>query len=141
MSIQRGRQRAEAEMTLTVIPHEPNGYDTTGPGGSNVAKFIDHTPHIAKVQAGSQTQGVDSPTRFETIGSVSRPVLTDGLHIPVSAPCPVAGLPGRGWEYSVDALGPDDDAALLTRRYRVVNAPAKSKATARRLDVVEVEVP
>lgn len=128
-------------MTLTVIPHEPNGTTPTGPGGSDVPVFIDHPPHKAKVQAGSTTQGVDTGTRYETIGTVSRPVLTGGLHIPISAPCPKAGLPGRGWEYSVAGLGPDDDEALLNRRYRTVNAPAKSKATARRLDVVEVKAP
>ncbi len=128
-------------MTLTVTPHEPDGYDTTGPGGSNVPKFIDHPPHKAKVQAGSQTQGVDTGTRYEVIGTVSRPVLTGGLHIPVSAPCPTGGLPGRGWEYVVTSAPSPNDPALLNRRYRVVNAPAKSFATARRLDVVEVEVP
>lgn len=130
-------------MTLTVSAYEPdpvNPYEPTGPGGSDVPKFIAKGSTRAKVQVGS-TQDDDTGTRYETVGGVSRPVLTGGLHIPLSAPRPTAGAPGLGWEYVVTAVSDLADTNLLGRRYRVVNAPAKSFATARRLDVVEVEVP
>ena len=81
----------------------------------------------------------DSGTRYVNIGGVERPVIDGGLHIPLSAPVPVASEQrGQGWEYEVTALGPADDPALLGRRYLVISVPAKSFATARRLDVVEV---
>jgi hypothetical protein len=51
---------------------------------------------------------------------------------------PTAGDQGIGWEYLCTAVGAHDDPTLLGRRFLVVNAPAKSFATARRLDVVEV---
>jgi hypothetical protein len=51
---------------------------------------------------------------------------------------PTAGDQGIDWEYLCTAVGAHDDPTLLGRRFLVVNAPAKSFATARRLDVVEV---
>lgn len=75
----------------------------------------------------------DTNTRTVEIGGVERPVIEGGLAIPVSAP-----LPAIGWEYVCSATGPGSDPALLGRRWRVVDVPAKSHATARRLDVVEV---
>jgi hypothetical protein len=80
----------------------------------------------------------DAGTRYVTIGGVPRAVMVAGLHIPVSADLPVAGDQGIGWEYAVTAVGPDDDPTLMSRRFLVVGVPAKSFATARRLDVVEV---
>jgi hypothetical protein len=65
-------------------------------------------------------------------------VLRAGLHIPISSDLPTAGDRGVGWEYEVTAIDSFDDPTLLGRRFLVVNAPAKSFATARRLDVVEV---
>lgn len=125
-------------MTLTVTALKPDGTEATGPGGSDVPKYVSQGSTRAKVQASVAQTGNDTGTRYETVGGVSRPILMGALHIPVSAPCPTGGLPGRGWEYLVTAIGTFDDPALLARRYRVVSAPAKSHATARRLDVVEV---
>ena len=75
----------------------------------------------------------DTVTRLVTIGGVERPVLEGGLHIPITA-----ALPADGWEFECVEVGPDSDPSLVGRRWRVVSTPAKSYATARRLDVVEV---
>jgi len=75
----------------------------------------------------------DTNTRTVTIGGVERPVVEGGLHIPLAAP-----LPAIGWEFACTATGPASDPSLVGRRWRVVDVPAKSYATARRLDVVEV---
>lgn len=85
--------------------------------------------------AGPSAQAGDTNTRTVTVGGVERPVVEGGLHIPLSAP-----LPAIGWEYVCTAVGDASDPALLNRRWRVVDVPAKSYATARRLDVVEVPV-
>lgn len=124
-------------MTLTVAAYSPNGR-TTDADGYEVPAFTTGTPTVAKVQSGAQS-GQDTPVRYLTIGGVERPVISAGLHIPISAAVPAAGEErGKGWEYLVTAVGPADDPALLGRRYLVVGVPAKSFATARRLDVVEV---
>ena len=75
----------------------------------------------------------DTNTRLVTIGGVERPVVEGGLKIPVGQP-----LPAIGWEFECTATGPASDPSLAGRRWRVVDVPAKSFATARRLDVVEV---
>ena len=76
----------------------------------------------------------DTNTRTVTIGGVERPVVEGGLHIPLAAE-----LPAIGMEFECIDVGPNSDPSLLGRRWRVVDVPAKSYATARRLDVVEVE--
>lgn len=85
--------------------------------------------------SGRSRQG-DTNTRTTDVGGVQRPVVDGGLHIPLSAP-----LPAIGWEYVCTAVGPSSDPSLLGRRWRVVDVPAKSYATARRLDVVDVTPP
>lgn len=133
-----GRMAAEAEMTLTLTAFVPNG-STTDPEGFEVPVYEPQAPHPGKVQGGSQS-GNDTPTRFVSIGGVERPILSAGLHIPIGVPIPVASEQrGLGWEYEVSEVGAADDPALLGRRYLVVGVPAKSKSTARRLDVVWLE--
>lgn len=132
------RAEAESLMTLTLTPQVPTGSWMTDPDGFEVPVVAEQAPHVGKVQAGSQAGG-DTATRFVRVGTVDIPVLSGGLHIPVGAPVPVAGEEfGIGWEYAVTAVGPNDDPALLGKRYRVVGVPVKSFATARRLDVIEV---
>lgn len=132
----RSRQAAESLMTLTLTAYSPNG-TTTDADGYEVPAFTSQGTVKGKIQAGSQS-GQDTATRYVSIGGVERPVLVGGLHIPISASVPVASEQrGQGWEYVVTAVGAAD-SALLGRRYLVVGAPAKSFATARRLDVVEL---
>lgn len=130
------RQLAESLMTLTLTTYAPTGEPATDADGYQVPGYDDQGDTRGKVQSGS---GKDSETRYVNIGGVERPVIDGGLHIPLSAPVPAASEQrGQGWEYEVTAVGPADDPALLGRRYLVVSSPAKSHATARRLDVVEV---
>ena len=68
-----------------------------------------------------------------TVGGVERPVVEGGLHLPLDAE-----LPAIGWHDICTAVGPSSDPALLGRRWEVVDVPAKSYATARRLDVAQI---
>lgn len=140
-AITEGRAAAEARMQDTFTAYSPNG--TTVVGGLEVPAFK-LEPFTAtsagtpgKVQ-GSSAATTDPATDFVLVGGVRRPVMRAGLHIPISAPVPVAGDQGVGWEYECAAVGSLSDPSLVGRRFLVVNVPAKSFATARRLDVVEV---
>jgi hypothetical protein len=120
---------ALALMTLTLAASSPGG-TTTDADGMETAGLTPQGTTPGKLQ-GSTAR--DAVTRSVSVGDVERPVVDEGLHIPLSAP-----LPKIGWQYEVTAVGPSDDPALLGRRFQVVSVPAKSFATARRLDVVEV---
>lgn len=136
-TLERGRAMAEAMMTLTLAAYSPDGLDKDA-NGRDVPAFIHEGATFGKVQGGSQS-GKDTPTRYVSIGGVERPVLTAGLHIPIGALVPVASEQrGQAWEYEVTAIGAQDDPALLGARFMVVGVPMKSKATARRLDVVQL---
>lgn len=125
-------------MTLTLTAYSPNGV-TTDADGFEIPAYTDEGSTPGKVQAGSLS-GDDAATRYIRVGDVERPVLSGGLHIPIGSPVPVAGEQrGIGWEFVVTAVGASDDPALLGRRYLVVGVPAKSHATARRLDVAEIQ--
>lgn len=132
--IARGRAAAEREMTLTL-----EAFSTAADEVDGMLTEVDvsHGTTKGKVQSGSLA-GDDTATQMVTVGGIPRPILHGGLHIPISAPVPVAGEQGQGWQYEVTAVGPHDDPALLGKRFLVVSVPAKSKATARRLDVAEI---
>lgn len=140
-TLRAGQAAAESRMTLTLTAYSPTGRSAQNPvTGLEEPEFVTEGTTPGEVQSPS-AQGGDTPTRYVDVGGVQRPVLIAGLRIPVSADLPNAGAPhvaGGAWEYVVSALGPYDDPALMGRRYRVVEVPAKSFATARRLDVVEV---
>lgn len=130
--------RAEALMGCDFAAWSPNG--TTTVDGLEVQAYATQGLTPGKVQGGSQSTA-DTATEYVTIGGVKRPLLRGGLHIPVGAPVPRAGDRGVGWEYHCTAVAAPADMSLLDRWFLVVNVPAKSFATARRLDVVEVPVP
>jgi len=136
------RRQAESMMTLTLAAYSPTGL-TKDADGYDVPNFTFEGQTFGKVQAGAQAGG-DTPTRYIKIGGTDRPVLAGGLHIPIAAKLPnpgeERGQVGGAWEYVVLAVGSDADIALLGRRYMVVSVPVKSYATARRLDVIELEV-
>jgi hypothetical protein len=90
-----------------------------------------------KITGGSQ-QSADTATRKIRVGGVAREVVEGGLHLPVGADTPTAGDLGSGWEYELTELGPTTPDDLLGSRWLVVDAPAKSYMTARRLDVVRL---
>ncbi|KAB2808316.1 hypothetical protein F9L07_22640 [Pimelobacter simplex] len=134
--------RAQSLMTLTLAAYSPTGL-TKDADGYDVPTFTFEGQTFGKVQAGAQAGG-DTPTRYIKIGGTDRPVLASGLHVPITAKLPnpgeERGQVGGAWEYVVLAVGSDADLALLGRRYMVVAVPVKSYATARRLDVIELEV-
>jgi hypothetical protein len=133
--IARGQRAAEAQMTDSFTAYAPG--TPTVVNGLKVLNPVSQGSTRGRIAATSQ-QGADTPTRTFTVGDVKRPVLEGGLHIPISAPVPRAGDRGVGWEYLCTAVGAGTDPSLVGRRYLVVGVPAKSHATARRLDVVEV---
>lgn len=134
------RAQAEARMTLTLQAYSPASWSPTVPGDGGYLElaFTDEGTTPGRVQGGSAGHS-DTATRSVDVAGTSRSVLSGGLHIPLGAPVPTAGEQrGVGWEYVITAVGPLGDPALLGRRFLVVGVPAKSHATARRLDVVEV---
>lgn len=125
--------RAQAE-ALMLDTFTAQSFELTEVDGLEEEAWVDQYVTPGKVSGRSRES--DTNTRTVTIGGVERPVVEGGLHIPLSAP-----LPAIGWEYEMTAAGPHSDPSLVGRRWRVVDVPAKSYATARRLDVVEVEAP
>lgn len=142
--IARGQAAAEALFGCTFEAYAPSGKNIVD--GLQVQQYqlqpftgeVEGTP--GKVQGGAASTR-DPVSRTITIGGVARPVLEGGLHIPISAPVPKAGDRGIGWEYKCTAVVAPGDPALVGRWFLVVSVPAKTYATARRLDVVEVSVP
>lgn len=126
----------QSEAEGTMLDH----FDVYAPGPGTDADGFETTSAtvpkdstVGKVAGRGGLGGSDPESRIVEIGGVQRYVMAGGLHIPLGAQ-----VPSVGWEYVLVELGPDSDPALLNRRYRVVDVPAKSYATARRLDVVEV---
>jgi hypothetical protein len=130
--------RAEAAAMLqdTFTAYKPNGKTTDG-NGFEVAAYATQGDTPGKI-AGPSMQSRDTNVRTVTVGGMERPVVEGGLHIPIDSPVPAAGQYGFGWEYELTDLGPSTDPSLLGSRWLVVDAPAKSYATARRLDVVRL---
>lgn len=124
--------RAEAE-SLMLDDFTAYAFTTAKVDGLDEQTWVEQDVTRGKV-AGRSRQGGDTNTRTVTVGGQQRLVVEGGLHIPLDAE-----LPAIGWEYVCTAVGPSTDPALLGRRWRVVDVPAKSYATARRLDVVEVD--
>jgi len=140
--ITRGRRAAESLMTLTVTAYRPTGLAAQNEStGLEEPQFVSQGTTPGKIQAPGGQSGGDPQAQFVEVAGVKRPIMREGLHIPIDAAIPAAGLPyvaDGAWEYVVTAVGVEDDPALIGRRYRVVEVPAKSFATARRLSVVEV---
>lgn len=123
-------------MTLTLAAYSPSDTLTTNAEGFEVPGYAPEGTTVGKVAGASRDS--DTNARSEQIGGVDRPVVQGGLHIPIGAPVPTMGRYRLGWEYVVTAVGPSDDPALLDSRWLVVDSPAKSRATARRLDVIRL---
>ncbi len=127
-TLHAARQAAEALMADTFTAYS-YGWGTV----DGLREQTWTTQGETRGKVSGRSRGGDTNTRTVTVGGVERPVMEGGLHLPLSAP-----LPKVGWEYQCTAVGPASDPSLLGRRWRVVDVPAKSHATARRLDVVEV---
>lgn len=136
-----GQAAAEALMLDTFTAYKPDG--TTPVDGLEVQAYSDKGETLGKIQG--QTVGKDTSGGTRVIGGVERPIITAGLHLPLSAFLDDedgllirAGDIGVGWEFQCTETGTASDPSLVGRRYLVVNVPAKAFATARRLDVVEL---
>lgn len=137
--IMRGRKAAERRMTLTLAWYSDSGTKVVVDGMEERVPTVEGTTP-GKVQARSRLGG-DTLTQYVNVADgIQMPVEKGSLHIPVEALLDDDGRLrlANGWECEVTAVGPYDDPALLGRRYRVVDAPAKSDNTARRLDVVDI---
>lgn len=114
--------------TFTAYAHT----ETTDADGMTVRAWVQQYVTPGKV-SGRSRQG-DTNTRTVTVGGVERLVIEGGIHVPLDA-----AVPEVGWQLLCTAVGGSSDPALVGRRWQVVDVPAKSYATARRLDVVEME--
>lgn len=124
----RLRSEAEARFTDTFTAYS---FDRVKVDGLDRKDWVEQYVTVGRI-AGRSREG-DPNTRTSTVAGVERPVLEGGLHVPLSA-----DLPAIGWEFECTAVGSISDQSLVGRRWRVVDVPAKSQSTARRLDVVEV---
>lgn len=124
------RADAESLMQDTFRAYKPSGAVVVD--RLRKPAFTDMGTTPGKTQ-GPSASSADTATRTVRVGDVDVDVVAAGLHLPIGA-----ALPAVGWEYECEAVGAASDPAGLGRRYRVVNVPAKSYATARRLDVVDI---
>lgn len=131
-----GRRAAESLMLDTFTAYSPNG-KTTDADGMETPGYASQGTIRGKLAAGSR-QSNDTVARTVTVGGVDRLVVQGGLHLPVAAPPPVIGGLGAGWEYVLTTPGPMTPTELTGSRWLVVDSPAKSYMTARRLDVVRL---
>lgn len=127
--IDSGRALAESLMTDFGVMRRPTGHNAQTSDGEEVPIFEDVFSSRCKIQG----VGKDETYRTVTVGGVERELLTAGLHLPLNAPSVE-----HGWVFEVTKVGALSDIRLIGRRYYVHNDPVKSRATARRLDVVEV---
>lgn len=130
-----GRRAAEALMLDTFTAYSPTDDVETDEDGYEVPYYKPEGTTKGKVAGDS---GRDTDARTVTIGGSERQVVEGGLHIPLAAPVPTVGEYGHGWEYVLTTLGPMTDPSLLNSRWLVLDSPAKSYATARRLNVVRL---
>lgn len=116
------RAEAESRMTATFRAESPT------------RERVDGLMETVWTSQGETPGRLDDPKdRDITVGGVERLTFDAVLHLPLSAPLPVAG-----WEYECIAVSAVDDPAMLGRRYRVVNVPVGSQKTARRVEVVDL---
>ena len=122
-------------MVDTFTAYSPDG--TIVVNGFEDPDYADEGTTPGKIQ-GPSNQTRDTATRTVTVGDMELYVIEGGLHIPIGSPVPTAGEYGTGWEYVLSTLGGSTDPSLLNSRWLVVDSPAKSYATARRLNVVRL---
>lgn len=128
------RARAVSLMHDSFTAYSPNGL-APGPAGLEQPSYVTQGTTVGKIAAVSRD---DTGTSQETVGGVGRRVPTATLHIPFSSFAPVGGERFIGWEFVLTTPGPNTAPELAGSRWLVVDSPAKSYATARRLDVVRL---
>lgn len=129
------REVAESTYEDTFTAYVP-GEPAKDPDGMETPTYIAAGTTVGKIQGPSRDSDVNA--RTISIGGIERDLLVGGLHIPAGAPAPTAGDIGTGWEYELTTAGRMTPADLQGSRWLVVDSPAKSYMTARRLDVVRL---
>ncbi|WP_370246907.1 DUF6093 family protein [Nocardioides sp.] len=137
-TVRAGRRRAEALMLDQFRAYSPGTRtkDSDGMPTPAVGTGVDEGLTIGKL--GGASRDSDPQGRGVRVGDIERRVVDASIHIPVDSPAPAAGPRGTGWEYVLTAAGPTTPAELVGSRWLVVEAPAKSFMTARRLTVVRL---
>lgn len=129
-----GRTAAQAQMLDTCDVKRPTGHMTQDETtGREIPEY--ETLYSSPCKVASRVSKGDTLARYVTIGGVERPVIDGGIHLPMSA----LDI-GISYVITLTALGPVTDPRLLGQSFRVESVPSKSYATARRLDVVEVDL-
>lgn len=132
------RADAESLMQDTFVALRPDPTAVTiDSEGFEVRGYANEGTTQGKI-AGPSSQARDTNVRTTVVGGVERPVVEGGMHLPISSKVPKMGEYGAGWEYLLTIPGPATDPSLLNSRWLVLDAPAKSWATARRLNVVRL---
>jgi hypothetical protein len=126
---------AESLMLDTFTAYAPTG-KTKNADGMEVAGYAVRGTTPGKVQ--SRSREGDTSARRVSVGGADRPVVEGGIHVPVDGLAPVGGNLGVGWELVLTTPGPMTPAELTDSRWLVIDSPAKSYMTARRLDVVRL---
>lgn len=131
-AVARGRILAASLMPDTGVMRRPTGHATQNANGEEEVTYVDVFTSRCKV-SGASTGGGDTTYQTVTIAGVEHDLITAGVRLPFGVPpCQ------RGYVFEVTAVGPTSDPRLIGRKYLVHNDPAKTDATARRLDVVEL---
>lgn len=104
--------------------------------GLSEPTFADLFTTRCKVQP---TSGDEVTTQTVTVGGVERVVYKGGIHMPIPEAGSAAVDLRRGDRLTILSIGPMTDPGVLGKTYEVVGFSGKSWATARRLDVVEVD--
>jgi hypothetical protein len=129
-----GRAAAEETHQDTFTAYSPNGTTTDG-NGFEVRAYATRASRPARSPA--RSPATRTPARSRS-AAWSAPWSRAACTSPSTPRSPLVGEYGVGWEYVLTDLGPLTDPSLLDSRWLVVDAPAKSYATARRLDVVRL---
>lgn len=130
------RREAESLFTDVFTAYRPTGYTRAADGMETPSyEQVGRTPGKIQARGGSSR---DTSARTQNVAGVDRPIVEGGLHIPVDAQAPTLGPKGVGWEYVLTSPGPFTPHDLAGSRWLVVDSPAKSFQTARRLDVVRL---
>ena len=127
-ALPRLRAHAESRMTATFRAESPTRERVDG-----LMETVWASQGETPGRLSGPSRNSDVADRDITVGGIERLTFDAVLHLPLSAPLPVAG-----WEYECVAVSAVDDPAMLGRRYRVVNAPVGSQKTARRVEVVDL---
>lgn len=136
----RGRVAAESLMVDTFAAYAPGAEVTKANGLPGVGYSLQYTTAGKATGRPRALEAKDNRTTFVMVGKTKRPVIRGGLAIPMSKALPVAGDFGFGWEFECTAVATTSDPNLVGQRFLVVGISVRTYQTARRLDVVLLNI-